>query len=214
LIRIILVIVETFYDYFIDKKYRVDVERIMQQETLHEFQCRLYEEAKSNPVKKFNGIHHWLWNEDVLRLAWKTVKKNKGAGGIDNVTISDIEHQGVAKFLNSIRSELKSGSFRPACVRRVYIPKANGKLRPLGITTIRDRVVQTAVKLVIEPVFEAGFEDFSYGFRPDRSTKDACMAVRRWIGAGCHNVFDADIASCFDSIPHETLMSRWHKHER
>lgn len=175
---------------------------------LHEFQCRLYKEAKTKPGKKFNNIHHWLWNEEVLTLAWERVKKNKGAGGVDNLTVSGIEHQGVTEFLNNIKRELVNGNYKPGFVKRVYIPKANGKLRPIGITTIKDRVVQTAVKLVIEPIFEAGFEDFSYGFRPDLSTKDACTAVCRWLHAGCVNVFDADIASCFDSIPHDKLMKQ------
>ncbi|MCX9011187.1 MAG: group II intron reverse transcriptase/maturase [Candidatus Methanoperedens sp.] len=179
-----------------------------QQETLHEFQVRLFKEAKSNPGKKFNNIHHWLWDEEVLTLAWESVKKNKGVGGVDNLNIDDIESHGVTKFLNNIRFEIKNGSYEPSPVKRVYIPKSNGRLRPLGIATIKDRVAQTAVKLVIEPIFEAGFEEFSYGFRPDRSTKNACTAVCRWLNAGCVNVFDADIVSCFDSIPHNRLMEQ------
>ena len=178
------------------------------QETLHEFQVSLFKEAKSNPGKKFNNIYHWLWEEEVLMLAWESVRKNKGVGGVDNLNIDDIESSGVTKFLNNIIFEIKQSSYEPAPVKRVYIPKGNGRLRPLGITTIKDRVVQTAVKLIIEPIFEADFEDFSYGFRPDMSTKDACTAVCKWLNAGCVNVFDADIASCFDSIPHIRLMEQ------
>jgi group II intron reverse transcriptase/maturase len=178
------------------------------QETLKEFQYNLFNEAKLNPTKKFNNLYRWLYNENILTLAWKKVKKNNGAAGVDNLTVADVEKQGVKKFINELKLELENGCYKPEVVKRVYIPKSGGKMRPIGVPTIKDRVIQTALKFIIEPIFEADFEDFSYGYRPKRSTRDACLAVYKWLDAGYSYVFDGDIDSCFDSISHEKLIKQ------
>jgi RNA-directed DNA polymerase len=142
----------------------------------------------------------------VLREAYKRCRKNGGSPGVDGVTFASIEDAGVDGFLERIRNELEQETYRPEMVRRVYIPKANGKMRPLGIPTIKDRVVQTACKLVIEPIFEADFQDESYGFRPRRSAGQAVATIREHLKRGYDQVYDADLSSYFDTIPHDKLM--------
>lgn len=137
------------------------------------------------------------------------VKANKGSAGIDGISFSKIEASeqgGAIEFLKSIQDELKAKKYKPKPVKRVYIPKANGKLRPLGIPTIKDRVVQMATMLIIEPIFEADFKDCSYGFRPNRSAHDALKEIQKNVSAGYNAVYDADLKGYFDSIPHENLM--------
>jgi RNA-directed DNA polymerase len=146
---------------------------------------------------------------DVLRAAWDLVAANKGAPGVDGLSIEQVQRSehGVSGFLGDVQQTLKDRTYRPHAVKRVYIPKADGKLRPLGIPTVRDRVVQQAVLLVIEPIFEADFLDCSYGFRPGRSAHDALEEIGQNLRQGRREVYDADLQSYFDTIPHEKLMA-------
>ena len=150
-----------------------------------------------------------IYRSDVLKAAWERVKANKGAAGVDGVRIGDIaaskdkEHE----FLREIQCELKEHRYQPRAVRRVYIPKGNGKLRPLGIPCVRDRVVQQAAMLILEPIFESDFLDCSYGFRPKRSAHDALKEIRGHLQEGYQAVYDADLKSYFDTIEHDKLMA-------
>ena len=141
-----------------------------------------------------------------LREAYRRVKSNGGAPGIDGETFERIEAQGIERYLEEIKKELEENRYKPSMVKRVYIPKANGKLRPLGIPTIKDRIVQMSCKMVIEPIFEADFESCSFGFRPKKSAKDAIKAIKNHLKQGRTKVLDADLSSYFDTIPHDKLM--------
>jgi len=169
-------------------------------------QRRLWIAAKRSPERRFHALYDHAWRSDVLRAAWMRVKANKGVAGVYSMTIAAIEQSGVVSFLEAIGSALRAGTYRPAVVLRRYIPKADGKKRPLGIPTVRDRVVQMAVKLVMEPVFEADFLPCSYGFRPKRSATMALETLRKRGAKGGHHVFDADIRDYFGSIDHEKLL--------
>lgn len=173
--------------------------------TVQELQKRLYLAAKSRRTK-FYSLYDKVYRDDVLLAAWKKVKDNKGTGGIDGVSIKEIEKRGVKEFLNGIKCSLIEKTYRPSKVKRVYIPKRSGGRRPLGIPTITDRVVQAAVKIILEPIFEVDFQDCSYGFRPKRNAKDACCQIRKWLNYRCTQVIDADLKSFFDTIPHDRLM--------
>jgi len=176
-------------------------------EKVQALQAKLYRAAKDRPDQRFHSLWDKVTRQDVLMVAWEEVKRNQGAPGVDAQTIGKIVSCGEQRFLEELREELRCNTYRARPVRRVYIPKADGKSRrPLGIPTVKDRVVQAAVRLVIEPIFEAGFSDCSYGYRPGRSAKDASVVIRKWLNFGLENVLDADIASFFDSIPHEGLM--------
>ncbi len=176
------------------------------QDKVRVLQRKLYRAAKDNPRRKFGVLYDKVYRQDVLRQAWSNVKANKGAAGIDEQTISAAEEYGVQRLLGEIGEVLLSKSYRPSPVRRVYIPKPDGRQRPLGIPTVTDRIVQAAVKIVIEPIFEAGFADFSYGFRPKRSAQDALREIYKYINFGCHWVVDADLKSYFDTIPKDKLI--------
>lgn len=169
-------------------------------------QRALYRAAKASPGRRFHALYDKVYREDILRRAWGEVQANGGAAGVDGQTISDVERRGVSGFLEELASELRAGRYRPRPVRRVRIPKADGKQRPLGIPTVRDRVVQAAAKVVLEPIFEADFRDSSYGFRPKRSAHQAVEQVRRGVNCGGGWVVDADIEAFFDRIDHAKLL--------
>ena len=170
---------------------------------------RLSRKAKAEPKFRFYTLYGRVMDEETLRCAWRCVRKAKKAPGVDGVACEDIERSkgGVEGFLASIQAELKAKTYRASPVRRVYIKKANGKLRPLGIPTVKDRVVQAAVKLVIEPIFEADFHDCSFGFRPNRGAQDAAGRIAEKVKEGNALVYDADLSSYFDTIPHDKLLS-------
>ncbi len=176
-------------------------------EKVRKLQERLYLAAKANPQRRFYSLRDKVWRTDVLHNAWKMVRANKGAPGTDGITISDIEAGGIDGFLEELQRKLQNGSYRASPVRRVYIGKPDGGQRPLGIPTIKDRVVQSAAKIVLEPIFEADFKESSYGYRPGRSCEEARRAIYRWLNFGCENVIDADIKGFFDNIPHDELMT-------
>ena len=175
-------------------------------DTVQELQQKLLSKAKSNIGFRFYALYDKLYRRDVLRKAWEKVKANKGVEGIDGMNLEDIEREGVELFLQRIEKELKEKSYRPQSSRRVYIPKPDGRLRPLSIPTIKDRVVQSALRIVIEPIFEADFEDCSYGFRPNRSAQQAAGEVRKLLNFGYTQVVETDIEDCFGTIPHRELL--------
>lgn len=175
-------------------------------ERVQDFQRKIYRKAKQEKDFRFYVLYDKIRLRHFLKESYRRIKANAGAPGVDNITFEQIEKKGLVSFIDEIRSELETGSYRPAPVKRVMIPKANGTMRPLGIPTIKDRVVQMSCKLVIEPIFEADFEDSSYGFRPRRSASDAMRAIKENLEAGRTEVYDADLSSYFDTIPHAKLM--------
>src|SRR5258705_700101 len=169
-------------------------------------QRKLYRKAKAEPAFRFYVLYDKIYREDILRHAYGLARADAGATGVDGVSFAQIEEKGLEAWLAGLREDLVSKTYRPDPVRRVRIPKPGGGERPLGIPTIRDRVVQTAAKLVLEPIFEADFEDNAYGYRPARGAVDAVKEVHRLICRGYTDVVDADLSRYFDSISHDALM--------
>ena len=174
-------------------------------EKSRQLQCNLYLAAKKDKQRRFHALYDRIFRLDILWRAWKEVRENKGSAGIDGITFEMIEEYGVEEYLLDIQEDLKNKKYRPKPVKRVYIPKPDGKQRPLGIPTIRDRIVQQACKIVIEPIFEANFLDSSYGFHPKRDAKQATEKVKKELYKNWY-VVDADIQGYFDNINHEILL--------
>lgn len=175
-------------------------------EKVRQLQNKLYLTAKKCDSRRFHALYDKVYRDDVLFEAWKRVKANKGSSGVDGIGIEDIEEMGIEKYLSEIKSELMDGKYKPSPVKRVMIPKPDGSERPLGIPTVKDRIVQMAAKIAIEPVFEADFRDCSYGFRPKRSARQALEVVRKACNNKGYYVVDADIEKFFDNVNQDKLM--------
>jgi RNA-directed DNA polymerase len=168
-------------------------------------QEKLYQKAKQEREYKFYVLYDKMFIPYMLREAWKSVKANGGSPGVDGVTIAEVERIGVDSYLKELGEELRKQTYQPQAVKRVMIDKASGGKRPLGIPTVRDRIAQAVSKMILEPIYEADFEDSSYGFRPGRSSKDAITAMKEHLKEGKSEVYDADLSKYFDTIPHDKL---------
>jgi len=175
-------------------------------EKLQKLQAALHAKAKASPDQRFHALYDKVYRQDILAHAYERCKANGGAAGVDEQTFADIEEYGLIPWLSELAQELKEKTYRPSAVRRVWIPKPDGKQRPLGIPTIKDRVAQTAAMLVLEPIFEADLQPEQYAYRENRSALDAVEHVRRLLNGGYTDVVDADLSGYFDSIPHAELM--------
>lgn len=174
--------------------------------SVQKLQTTLHAKAKEEPEYRFYLLYDKLYRRDVIEYAYRSCKANKGAAGVDGIRFEDIEAYGEERWLGELAERLKKKDYRPEAVKRVWIPKPNGKLRPLGIPTIADRVVQTAAMLVLEPIFEADLQPEQYAYRAERGAQDAVRAVHRLLSSGHQQVIDADLSGYFDSIPHAELM--------
>ena len=184
------------------------VARTARQDKVRELQRTLYRAAKADPERRFHALHDKVLRRDVLERAWESVRANRGAAGIDHTTIADVEQYGVSRLLDELAADLRDGRWRPLPARRVFIPKpGREELRPLSIPAVRDRVVQAALKSVIEPIFEADMLPCSFGFRPRRSAHDALQVLIDESWRGARWVAESDVANCFEAIPHSGLMA-------
>jgi RNA-directed DNA polymerase len=173
---------------------------------VRQLQRKLYLKAKQEREFRFYILYDKVYRWDILVLSWQRVKANGGSPGVDNQTFAEIERQGVVPYLKELQKELEERTYKPQAVLRCWIEKADGKQRPLGIPTIRDRIAQMACKIVIEPIFEAEFENCSYGFRPKRNAQQAVRHIKQHLHMGCKEVLDADLSQYFDTIPHDKLL--------
>ena len=185
------------------------VARTTKQDTVRELQRTLYRAAKADPKRRFHALHDKVHRRDVLERAWELVRANRGAAGIDRQTIADVEEYGIAELLDELTADLRDGQWRPLPARRVFIPKPGRptEQRPLSIPAVRDRIVQAATKIVIEPIFEADMLECSFGFRPRRSAHDALQVIVDETWNGARWIAESDIANCFEAIPHSGLMT-------
>ena len=175
--------------------------------SVQKLQTALHDKAKGSPKFRFYALYDKMYREDVLAFAYECCKANGGAAGVDGQTFEDIEAYGVKKWLDELTQELRSRTYQPQPVRRVWIPKPDGKQRPLGVPAIKDRVAQTAAVLVLEPIFEADLPPEQYAYRPDRSALDAVRHVHKLLNTGHEQIVDADLSGYFDSIPHSELLN-------
>jgi len=184
------------------------VARTTEQDKVRELQRTLYRAAKADPGRRFHALYDKVYRRDVLERAWELVRANRGAAGIDRQTIADVEEYGIARLLDELAVDLREGRWRPLPARRVFIPKpGREELRPLSIPAVRDRIVQAAARIVIEPIFEADFLPCSFGFRPRRGQHDALQVLIDEAWGGRRWVLESDVANCFEAIPHSGLMS-------
>ncbi|MGH9655436.1 MAG: reverse transcriptase domain-containing protein, partial [Bryobacteraceae bacterium] len=179
-----------------------------EQDRVQVLQRTLYRAAKADPERRFHALYDKIYRRDVLERAWANVRQNAGAAGIDRTTIADVESYGVTRLLDELAAELRAGTYRSLPARRVFIDKrGSADKRPLSIPAVRDRVVQAAVKIVLEPVFEADFLPCSFGFRPKRGVHDALQVLIDESWRGRRFVVESDIANCFEAIPHDRLVA-------
>jgi RNA-directed DNA polymerase len=175
-------------------------------EWVREFQRKLHEKAKAEPKYRFYRLYDKTYRMEVLEEAYRRAKSNGGSCGVDGETFEDLEQKGVTRYLAELRQEIRERRYKPQPVRRVYIPKPNGKERPLGIPTVRDRIVQTAFLLILEPIFEADFAESSFGFRTGKSAHGAVREIYKYLNWGCIEVYDVDLEKYFDTVEHWKLM--------
>ena len=175
-------------------------------EKVRKLQQTLHEKAEANPTYRFYALYDKLYRRDILSYAWKCCRANGGKPGVDGISFEQTERAGVEAWLDAVAEELRAKTYRPEAVRRVYIPKPNGKQRPLGIPTIKDRVVQMAATIVLSPIFEADLCEEQYAYRANRSAHGAIQEIHHWVSRGNHEVLDADLSGYFDTIPHPELI--------
>src|SRR5579863_5593136 len=174
--------------------------------SVQKLQIALHDQAKESPQRRFHALYDKVYRRDVLAFAYACCKANGGAAGVDGQSFEDIEEYGLERWMDELTEELRSRTYRPRPVRRVYIPKPDGKQRPLGVPTIRDRTVESAAVLVLEPMFEADLQSEQYAYRQGRSALDGVMRVHKLVSMGYREIVDADLSGYFDSIPHAELL--------